>query len=193
MFDNFLGNFDDFYFFWAILTNFGNFFLYFWQFLGDFRIIFWKFWHFFNIFRTILGFGNECKKGSYRYNATVAGREMFPYWYFWVLSAWGLSINQSIFIPRSNPSGFSNQRRLTEPLYIYKYNCHCTKTTGWAQVLFKKVKTQVRQNTDNWGNKWSQPVPEGTQDTHQATQAAPEGTLTKRKTNAAHQKDATRQ
>ena len=66
-----LGNFDKF---WAILT----FFQYFWQFWGDLRII--------------LGFGSECKKVSYRYNATVAGREMFPYWYFWVLSAWGLSM-----------------------------------------------------------------------------------------------------
>ena len=58
-----------------------------------------KFWEIFSIFlqflgdfRTILGFGSECKKVSYKYNAIVAGREMFPYWYFWVLSAWGLSM-----------------------------------------------------------------------------------------------------
>ena len=129
-------------------------------------------------------------------------QELVCQWHFHFSCIWAAvlfytfyqSINQSIFIiPWNNPSGFSNQRRLTEPLYIYKYKCHCTKTTGWAQVLFKKVKTQVRQNTDNWGNKWSQPEPEGTQDTHQATQAAPEGTLTTGKTNAAHQKDATRQ
>ena len=84
IFDNFFGNFDNFYIFWAILTiltNFGkfwHFFQYLWQFLGDFR--------------TILGFGSECRKVSYEYNAIVAGREMFPYWYFWVLSAWGLSM-----------------------------------------------------------------------------------------------------